>query len=264
MCGRMEGLRWDEYGGFEKLCRLKTMMGIMLLFMIVLSAIVFADWQGDGSCQRGTYCDLSRLIIDDNLTGVTTAECNLTVSLNKTILLNEDKFNHSGNGYYNHTVNGSVVGDYLGIMRCGWNNESAISDVSFVVGEVPDMGWAGSVGWLFLFIAGVFLFLAVYYGINRKGITTILVRDGSLVIGLSALLLAISTNSSIISYFNISGDANLANIVVYLNTAYSVLIYIIILILLFSIIDLFVNIMKSWKNIVKQRKDAEESVDFEE
>lgn len=229
-----------------------------LMFALLIVPIVAADWQSDGSCQSGTYCTVNVLLLNDSLTPVNSPEgnCNLTVYRNQTLLFKQNMTNW-GNGYWNATINGTVNTKYPANVQCAIGNQTAISDVTFVMGGELNMAWQMIAPLSFFLIGALMLGISFYYARNKEGMLNVLFKHLGMLVSFTSLLLGTQATVELLEFVNTTNNANLNDIISLLNSSYYVLMIVMMLLFVFICIDMFKRTVSMLELKKERARDAE-------
>jgi len=105
---------------------------LLLLMLLLLPTLVYADWLDDGSCEIDTECTISRMLINETTSEIIPdANCSLYVYDNSNNLLNSYQMDNDSSGYYASAVKINEVGDYPSIMTCNKTGLYDSANVSF-------------------------------------------------------------------------------------------------------------------------------------
>lgn len=243
----------------NKLCRRALKAGLWMMILLLGVIAVNADWIGKDTCLVGTYCDFYALFVNDDLVPITDGNCNLTIRYNGTILVTEQRLNHSGNGYYNITVNGSRTGRYPSHLYCSQGANLTVTDSTFYLEEGFDLSWQLGALLMPLGLAGLLVWLAVYYG-RRRGILNLLYRDLAIVLALGVMVMVIAIAQHLINFQNSAGNTYLQSIYDILGTMFYILLVLTFLTFVFLTIEF---VMKAVQKGLSTKGEDEGLLEYE-
>lgn len=119
------------------------MRWVILLFaltLLVQIGNVEAKFKDDGSCEIGTYCNFTILVVNESTSNpINDAYCNMTIYDKDGLYLREDIMdNISTAGIWANNISFSSEGSHNGECFCQYNNDPNhvdIADCSFVIGS---------------------------------------------------------------------------------------------------------------------------------
>ena len=135
---------------------------------------VYGTWVDDGTCQAGTDCTITRILINEtNGTIINNANCTIniydTINTSRLIIDNAQMVNAS-NGMYNYTFNLGTAGKYNAMMLCSYLNATNVlggTGASTDYGDVSFSVSAGYINYLYGFLF-FFIFLLTILGFIEK------------------------------------------------------------------------------------------------
>lgn len=241
---------------------------MLAVFIALLSTTVLADWQSPNNCVVRTSCNLQRLVLNNNLTNISGANCYATIRNSTTTLLNNASMYEIEAGFYALNFTPNNTGNYPSSMRCAFNGQEALSDLTFVAkqGVSTFMGFEISIPFALLIIGLIVGSFSVWLGNKIKLMSFKLLVYGA-GIGLALLMLAgtFATLDRILSYTD-SSSADLLAIKEVLIPFYTGLSWLgmgfIILGIALWVLLLLYELQKAWEASQKKKKMIKQGGSF--